>query len=622
MSQWLWLIPGAPLIGAGLNALLGDWWGTRNSARIAVLAPAVSAASVAALWLAGASTQVLHQTLYTWMASGDWQVPIGLRVDRVTLVMLSVVSWVGFLIHLFSYRFMAGDYGERRYFVYLNLFVAGMLIFVLADNLVLVYLGWELMGLCSYALIAHWYRDAHNAWCGRKAFVVTRTGDTALAVAIFLIFAHYHTLNFTSLFNALSTQPVDSTLLGWIALLVLIGAAGKSAQLPLSTWLPDAMAGPSTVSALIHAATMVTAGVYLTIRLHPLFQTVAEMLWLVGLVGALTLVYSGLSALGQYDIKRVIAYSTISQIGYMFLAVGIGAYGLALFHLAVHACFKSLLFMSAGVVIEHYGDEHDIRHMGGLGRRAPYLHLMFLAGALTLTAVPLVTAAFYSKDPIIEAAWAAPQGWLLWGLAIFGAVLTGAYTFRLYFLIFPGKARSPICPYAMPWSMRLPLGILAIASIGLGFVQFPSDWPDLPHLWLPWLAGELGMPLTPQGTTAVVLMVAGVVASLAGIAWGWRLARAELADRGPGKLPLLASGLYLDAIYDALLVRPCFALSCALREEVEAGVLNGAVVGSVARLMKLGNRALSMTQNGSTARYATLMALGVVVMLGYFLWRL
>ncbi|MEJ2478885.1 MAG: NADH-quinone oxidoreductase subunit L [Acidihalobacter sp.] len=622
MNHWLWLIPGAALIGAALNAVFGGWWGVRNSARIAVAALAVSALSVAALWSGGAATHVVHQTLYTWMSSGDWHVTIGLRVDRVTLVMLSVASWVGFLIHLFSYRFMAGDYGERRYFVYLNLFVAGMLIFVLADNLVLIYLGWEVMGLCSYALVSHWYRKAHYAWCGRKAFVVTRIGDTALALAIFLIFAQYHTVDLHGLFTALHAQPVDTTMLGWIALLVLIGAAGKSAQLPLSTWLPDAMAGPSTVSALIHAATMVTAGVYLILRLHPLFELVPSMLWLVGLVGALTLVYAGLAALGQYDIKRVIAYSTISQIGYMFLALGIGAYGLALFHLAVHACFKSLLFMSAGVAIEHYDGDHDIRRMGGLAKRAPYLRLVFLAGALTLAAVPLVTAAFYSKDPIIEAAWAAPQGWLLWGLAIVGAVLTGAYTFRLYFMVFPGQSRGKLKDYAMPLSMRLPLGILAVASIGLGFVQFPSEWPHLPHLFLPWLSGELGMPTMPHGASAVVLSLLGMAAALAGIAWGWQLAQRELEGLGIGRSKLLSSGLYLDAIYDALIVRPSFALSRALRDGIEAAAFNAAVVGTLVRVMRAGNRALSLTQNGSTARYASLMALGVVAMLGYFLWRM
>ncbi|APZ44276.1 NADH-quinone oxidoreductase subunit L [Acidihalobacter ferrooxydans] len=620
MNHWLWLIPGAPLLGAALNAVCGGWWGPRNSARLAVLALGVSAASVIALWFGGGATHDLQQTLYTWMAVGDWRVTVGLRVDRVTLVMLSVASWVGFLIHLFSYRFMADDYGERRYFVYLNLFVFGMLSFVLADNLILIYLGWEVMGLCSYALVAHWYREAHNAWCGRKAFVVTRIGDTALALAIFLIFAHYHTVALAPLFAALHTQPVDATLLTWIALLVLLGAAGKSAQLPLSPWLPDAMAGPSTVSALIHAATMVTAGVYLIIRLHPLFQLVPEVLWLVGLVGALTLTFSGLAALGQYDIKRVIAYSTISQIGYMFLGVGIGAYGLALFHLAVHACFKSLLFMSAGAAIKHFDGDHDIRHMGGLGKRAPYLRAVFLAGAMALAAVPLITAAFYSKDAIIEAAWAAPQGWLLWGLAIIGAVLTGAYTFRLYFMVFAGAPRSPIKDYALTGSMKLPLGILAVASIGLGFVQFPSDWPHLPHLLLPWLAPEVGLPTMPHGTASVVLMLLGMAASLLGIYWGWRLARAELAGRGSGRLAVLSSGLYLDAIYDALIVRPCFTLARALRDGAEALIFNAAVVGSLVLALRGGHRALSTTQNGSAARYAALMALGVVAMLGYLLW--
>ncbi len=278
MNHWLWLIPGSPLAGAALLAVFGGYLRPATAARLAVSAMLVCALAVGALWLTGGATHTFHQTLYTWMSVGDWRATVGLRVDKVSLVMVSVAGWVGFLIHLFSVHFMADDYGERRYYVYLNLFVAGMLLFVMADNLLLLYLGWELMGLCSYALISHWYRDAHKAWCGRKAFVVTRIGDSALALAIFLLFAHYHTLDFDALFTAAHGPGAAPGLLTWVALLTLIGAAGKSAQLPLSVWLPDAMAGPSTVSALIHAATMVTAGVYLIARLHPLFELAPDVL--------------------------------------------------------------------------------------------------------------------------------------------------------------------------------------------------------------------------------------------------------------------------------------------------------------------------------------------------------
>jgi NADH-quinone oxidoreductase subunit L len=619
MNHWLWLVSGSPLAGTAILALIGGYLRPGIAARLATLAMGVSALAVGALWAAGEGVQTFHQTLYTWMAVGDWRPTVGFRVDRISLVMVSVAAWVGFLIHLFSVHFMAGDYGERRYYAFLNLFVAGMLIFVMADNLLLMYLGWEAMGLCSYALISHWYRDAHKAWCGRKAFVVTRIGDAALALAIFLLFAHYHTLSFDPLLAALAGQGADTGLLTGIALLVLVGAAGKSAQLPLSVWLPDAMAGPSTVSALIHAATMVTAGVYLIARLHPLFETVPQVLWLVALVGAVTLLYAGLAALGQHDIKRLIAFSTISQIGYMFLGLGIGAFGLALFHLATHACFKSLMFMSAGVVINAYQDDHDIRNMGGLAGRQPYLRWVFLAGCLALAAVPLISAGFYSKDPIIESAAAAPGGALLWGLAILGAVLTGAYTFRLYFMVFHGPERGATVEYRMPWSMRLPLGVLGVASLTLGFVQFPEGW-HLPQFWSPWLAPEVGMPPEPHGGTVGLLQLAGALAPLLGIALAAAIVRSERAGRGTSSVGAFAEGWYLDGFYDWLVVKPYFALARILNVGVEAWSLNGAIVGSLVWSARGGNRVLSMTQNGNAARYAGLMVLGAVLIVAYFLW--
>jgi NADH-quinone oxidoreductase subunit L len=632
MTDWLWLIPGTPLAGAAAIALLGGYVSAATCARIAALAMLACAATVAALWADGGASGTAHQTLYTWMSVGDWQASVGLRVDRVSLVMVSVAAWVGFLIHLFSVSFMAADYGERRYYVYLNLFVAGMLLFVMADNLLLMYLGWELMGLCSYALIAHWYRDADKARCGRKAFVVTRVGDAALALSIFLLFTHFGTLDFGPLLGAVSKSNVDTGLLAWIAVLILIGAAGKSAQLPLSVWLPDAMAGPSTVSALIHAATMVTAGVYLIARLHPLFEAVPHVLWLVAIVGTVTLVYAGMAALGQHDIKRVIAYSTISQIGYMFLGLGVGAYGLALFHLATHACFKALLFMGAGVVINAYRGDHDIRNMGGLAKRQPYLRLVFLAGSLALAAVPFISAGFYSKDPIIEAAALAPHGALLWSLAILGAVLTGAYAFRLYLMVFAGPERGETVAYRMSWSMALPLGLLAVASLTLGFVELPHGWHlppglvELPQgwhlhqLWGPWLAPEVGTPELPHGSTGLQLQLAGMIAPLLGIALAYAIVRRERAGGGTSSVRLLEEGWYLDRLYDLVVVRPYFSLARTLRTLVEGWSLNGAVLGSAVWLAGSGSRLLSMTQNGNAARYASLMVLGAVLMVGYFLW--
>jgi NADH-quinone oxidoreductase subunit L len=619
MSDWLWVIPGSPLLGALFTVAVGSLVRPGVVAWVATAAVAVSAIMVAALWAQGGGSATFEQTLYVWMSVGEWQPRVGLTVDRITMVTLSVCTGVGFLIHLFSVRHMEGDYGERRYFFFLNLFVAGFLILVMADNLLLLYLGWETVGLCSYALVAHWYREQHNAWAGRKCFVVTRIGDVALALAIFVVFAHYGALGFDQLFEAAGAAPVDSGVLTLVLALFLVGAVTKSAQLPLHVWLPDAMTGPATVSALIHAATMVTAGVYLIARTHPLFELAPDMQWVVALVGGLTLVYSASAGLAQWDIKRVLAFSTISQIGYMFLGLGIGAYSLALLHLVVHGCFKSLLFMSAGVVIHVYDDDHDIRNMGGLARSQPWLRWCFLAGAMSLAAVPLISASFYSKDAIIAAAWAAPYTpVLLWSLGLGGAILTGTYTFRLYLMVFHGTGRKEPTEYTMPFTMKIPLAILAVLSLTIGFLQFPPDWPG-PHVWVPWLAPETGLPPTPSAQALPWLEIAGALASLIGIAIAVPIVRREREGRGLSNVGFLLNSWYFDAFYDHIIVRPYYAISGFLRTVFENGVLNGALLGSVVGALRFGNLALRVSENGSMARYAGVMVLGSVVVLGYLL---
>lgn len=612
MSEWLWLIPGFPLLGALLNAIFGERFAPRSMGRMAATMPFLAALVVLALWITHGRDPHLHDLVWTWMAVGRFHADIAFQVDQVTLIMISIASFVGFLIHLFSQQFLAGDYGERRYYFYLNLFVGGMLVLTMADNLLLLYLGWETVGLCSYALVAHWYRKPENAWAGRKAFVVTRIGDTALALAIFMLFAEYHTLNDQQLFVAVATHP-DVLVLTIAGALILIGAIAKSAQFPLHIWLPDSMAGPSTVSALIHAATMVTAGVYLCIRLYPIFAAVPGMLWVIGLSGAFTAFYAASCAVAQVDIKRVLAYSTISQLGYMFLGVGIGAPSLGLFHLLVHACFKALLFMSAGVVISVYSEDHDIRHMGGLKAQQPFLRWVFLAGIFALAAVPVVSASFYSKDAIIATAFMVPGGKLLWVLALLGAVLTATYAFRLYLLVFEGPTK-PGKSYQMGWNMKIPLAILAVASIGMGWLQFPPGWPG-PKLWLPWLAPELGMPPMPSGAVNIFLQVAGSVATLLGIWIGFKAAQWERQGQGLSRLTVLFKAWFFDAAFLRIFPPAVYAFARFLDWGVERTGFRLVFLGSLRDGFGVSSQLLEIGENGLVSRYASGMVLGLLVLL-------
>lgn len=681
MSQWLWLIPGAPLLSAVFIALLGGRMRREHFATLASMAAAVAFLVVLLTWLAGAANQPLQQTLYTWVAVGDWRPTIGFTLDRLALVMVSVVSSVGLLVHIYSSAFMAEETDQRRYYFFLNLFLAGMLILVLADNFLLLYLGWELVGLCSFALIGFWYKDPVRAAAGRKAFTVTRIGDTALAVGIFLLFSQFHELSLSPLLSAATDQWVPgSTLATLTALLILGGAIGKSAQLPLQVWLPDAMAGPSPVSALIHAATMVTAGVYLIARTYPLFELAPQVQWLVAAIGALTIVYGASAALAQSDFKRVLAYSTISQVGYMFLALGCGAYAFALFHLTTHAFFKALLFLSAGAVIRASGDEHNIHRLGKLGGHSALTRWTFLIGAASLAALPFITAGFYSKDAILTAAWAAPAGPVLWGFAAFGALLTSAYIFRTYLLVFHGpgsksesRSESRTSTTSLPRSMAFPLLILAVLSLVAGFIELPEGWPG-PHIWSAWLEDEFGLAILPPTAVAHGLQVIASLLPLAGIGLAFLLLRRERAGLPLPMADFLLTGWGFDAFYRATLVRPYFALAHGLkhvidrmliegvitslvrsyhalarmlqsaidnfliegglaaitrgflafanscRKGLELGTLERGIAGLVAGL-RFGHMTLSATQNGLLSRYALVVSTGALALLGYWLWR-
>jgi NADH-quinone oxidoreductase subunit L len=440
----IWLIPLLPLLSA--IALILSMGRMPRGVAATLGAGSVGLSAVCVALLANdflADGQVRELTLWTWMAVGDFSPRIAFYIDGLTVVMMSVITGVGFLIHLYSIEFMWDDESLCRYFAYMNLFVAAMLLLVMADNLLLLYLGWEGVGVCSYLLVGFWYRDPNNGKAARKAFVVTRVGDTAMALGLFLLFTELGTLDIQPLMAAANSQwQVGDTLPVLATALLLGGALGKSAQLQLHTWLPDAMAGPTPVSALIHAATMVTAGVYLIARNYELFLLAPPTLHAIAWIGVATLLVAAFTALAQNDIKRILAYSTISQIGYMFLAMGVGAYASGIFHLMTHAFFKALLFLAAGAVIHCLHHEHNIFRMGGLRSRLPVVFWSFLIGSAALAALPF-TSGFYSKDAILLSAWALPDiGPWLWAGGLLGALLTGIYSFRLVFIVFFGPAQT------------------------------------------------------------------------------------------------------------------------------------------------------------------------------------
>src|SRR5208337_1448896 len=414
------------------------------------------------------------QVLWTWINVGGFQPQIGLYLDALSLVMVLVVTFVGFLIHIYSAEFMIADEGYSRFFAYMNLFVASMITLLLANNLLLLMLGWEGVGLCSYLLIGFWYRDPANGRAARKAFIVTRVGDTALMLGLFLLFTRLGTLQIQDLMRRAAEHWASGSTYAVVAALLLLGGAmGKSAKLPLQVWLPDAMAGPTPTSALIHAATMVTAGVYLIARTHVLFSLAPSAQFAVAMVGAGTMLLAGLSALTQYDIKRVLAYSTLSQIGYMFLALGVGAWQAAIFHFVTHAFFKALLFLCAGVIINAMDEEHSIFRMGGLRKELPIAFWTFLIGGCSLVGLPFITAGFFSKDLIIWQTWSSQQGQPgLWIAGMIGALLTSLYTFRVIFRVFFGPLGKPVTKRP-GLAMTIPLLVLAFLSIVGGYLKQP-----------------------------------------------------------------------------------------------------------------------------------------------------
>ena len=624
MLGLLWLIPGLPFAGFLILALGGRRLSRRATAIVGIASIGVAATLSALIGFSfirfPPPGHAYSQTLWTWMRVGDFTPGITLYLDALALVMTLVVTFVGFLIHLYSAEFMIDEEGYSRFFAYMNLFVASMLTLVLADNLMLLYLGWEGVGVCSYLLIGFWYKEPANGAAARKAFIVTRVGDTSMAVGLFLIFTHLGTLQIQELMQRAQQQwPAGSPVAIAAAALLLGGAVGKSAQLPLQTWLPDAMAGPTPVSALIHAATMVTAGVYLIARTHVLFALAPPVQLAVAVIGAATLLIAGFSALTQSDIKRVLAYSTISQIGYMFLALGVGAWTAAIFHFMTHAFFKALLFLGAGAVILTLHHEHNMFKMGGLRRQLPLVFWTFLIGSASLSALPLVTAGFYSKDLILWHAWSSSRGssWL-WAAGLAGAFLTSLYTFRMVFITFFGQARAHVSR-ALRICITLPLVVLAVLSIAGGFVELPDT---LGHYtpFSDFLSSALPAPPGAHGASGseLMLQVIAAVASLLGIyaAYLFYVRVPEYADAlarteaGAVLHRFWFTGWGFDRLYDKSIVQPYLWIARANKDDFMDLIYDG-----IAAIIRGLYRVAVRTQTGQLRWYATGIALGAVVTL-------
>ena len=620
----------APLVGFLINGLLGlsENKGLKGNEKLsgwigslAVLVSLVCSIIAFASLHGGAAP--FDETLYEWITGESFAFNIGFRVDALTSVMLLVITGVGFLIHVYSIGYMHGDEGYTRYFAYLNLFIFAMLILVLGNNYLMMFIGWEGVGLCSYLLIGFWYQKQSAIDAGKKAFIVNRIGDFGFLLGMFTLFAAFGTLDFASIFDAAEADNFQkifgASTLVIATLLLFVGAIGKSAQIPLYVWLPDAMEGPTPVSALIHAATMVTAGVYMIARSAVLYN-IAHTGEVVAWIGVLTALFAATIALTQNDIKRILAYSTVSQLGYMFLGVGVGAYASGVFHLVTHAFFKGLMFLTAGSVMHAMANELDMRKMGGLKSKMPITHWTFLVGALAIAGFPFLSG-FWSKDEILHSAWGSSP--LIYVIGLVTAFLTAFYMFRLIFVTFYGESRveSEVASHLheSPPVMWVPLAILAIPSalIGLllGWGGHNSWFHDFTRSVFPETHHEA------SGNVFLFMAISSVV-GLAGIAFAWtRYSKRVPSDEPTNALhKLLANKYYVDEVYNALIVQPIKNGShFLLWRIVDNGIIDG-IVNGVASIIRLIGGTLRRLQTGLVQSYIVSMVLGIVLFLAYYLF--
>ncbi len=662
----LWIIPLLPLAGAAINGLLGKRF---SRALVSAIALGSAAAAFAmALWVAVQfmglpADQIPHIERYaTWLSAGPFSAEFGIYLDQLSLVMLLVVTGVGFLIHVYSVGYMEHEGGYYRYFAYLNLFMFFMLTLVLANNYLLMFVGWEGVGLASYLLIGFWFLKKSAADAGKKAFITNRVGDFGFLIALFLLIKHFGTLQYDSLWPLISKYPAETAgagLLTAIGLLMLFGATGKSAQIPLYVWLPDAMEGPTPVSALIHAATMVTAGVYMVARSHLVFNRAPDAALAVAIIGTLTAIFAASIGIVQTDIKKVLAYSTISQLGYMFMACGVADYIGGIFHLVTHAFFKGLLFLAAGSVIHGLGGEQDMRNMGGLRKYLPYTFWCMTFATFAIAGIPPF-AGFFSKDQILWSAWSGGYH-VLWLIGIITAGMTSFYMFRLWFLTFFGEYRGPSAeaaghagdshghgaPHESPWVMVVPLMILALLSLVGGWIGVPhvlGGHNEIEHFLAPALAADflggsrLAVPTSAQVAAAgaaahreeiaeVLFTVISVAVAVLGFLGAWFLyfKRPEL----PARMAKAAGGLYtlvldkykVDELYGAIFIQPLIALSSTVFwKGIDRGLIDGAVDASAAGAREVSDEMRHM-QSGNIRSYAGWVAIGAAAVIAFMVWR-
>jgi NADH-quinone oxidoreductase subunit L len=631
MADFFWLIPLIPGASAFVLLLFGRrfsrvWVAFQASAAV-FISLLLSMAAFFRLAQSGHGATGLTKTLLPWIVSGSFSSSVSFGLDELSAVMALVVTGVGFLIHVYSAGYMADDKGHSRYFAFLNLFTFFMLVLVLASDIVLMFVGWEGVGLCSYLLIGFWFDRPAAAKAGMKAFVVNRIGDAAFIIAILFLLAAVGRADIAAINAAPGSGLLSPGLVTLIAILLFVGATGKSAQIPLYVWLPDAMEGPTPVSALIHAATMVTAGVYMVCRLSGLYIASPTASSVVAWVGAATAVFAATIALVQNDIKRVLAYSTISQIGYMFIGCGVGAYAAGMFHLMTHAFFKSLLFLAAGSVIHALGGEQDMRRMGGLRKRLPVTFPVFLVGAMAISGVPFLSG-FFSKDAILTSAFAGGHR-ALYALGLAAAVLTALYMFRLIYMTFYGELKVPLASgqrvHEPPRTMTVPLVILAVFSALAGFVGLPVFFGARANVFGRFLEGVLGRAAHDLGpSTEALLILSATVAALLGIGLAFMFYRrspeipARLARRFPRTYRLLVGKYYVDEAYDAVVVRPLVRGSEQVYEHFDLKVIDGALNGSAASAGVAGKR-LNVLQSGLLRDYALAFLLGAILFLGFLL---
>ncbi|HXL21919.1 MAG TPA: NADH-quinone oxidoreductase subunit L [Candidatus Dormibacteraeota bacterium] len=642
--DYLWIIPLLPLLGSAINGLFGKNWPNKIVNTVAVgstgLSFLVALEAVREFFAQG--QQLVRKEYFDWILAGDFRAGFDLQMDQLTVVMLLVVTGVGWLIHIYSTGYMAHEGGYYRFFSYLNLFMFFMLILVLAANYVLLFVGWEGVGLSSYLLIGFYFLKKSASDAGKKAFIVNRIGDFGFMLGMFLLFRTFQTLDFNTLFSAAANPAWGHESWGQFGtftvacLLLFMGACGKSAQLPLYVWLPDAMEGPTPVSALIHAATMVTAGVYVVARSNILFTHSKTAMVVVAVVGCATAFFAATIGLVQTDIKRVLAYSTVSQLGYMFLACGVGAFSAGIFHLMTHAFFKALLFLAAGSVIHAIGGEQDMRKMGGLSKKIKYTYATMLIATLAITGIPPL-AGFFSKDAILFSAFQNSGGQhLLYVFGLLTALLTSFYMFRLIFLTFNGQPRYDehhVHVHESPWTMLGPLVTLALLSIIGGWLAAPALWGG-PDYFSNFLAPVFGAPEAATAISEVAahqieLILAGVavVSALLGLAVAFWLYLKQ-----PGKPEQLAKSLkpiyttllnkyYVDELYAAVIVKPLVWISRqVLWQAVDVTVIDGTVNGVAHTLTGVGD-GVRHTQSGNTRSYAVWVVVGAIVVIAViFFW--